>query len=221
MEQQLLLLINRQWTNPALDLFMAALSSWDVWIVPLTVAAVCVLMFGAFKGRAFLVVVGLLVGINDGVVSQSLKKIVQRPRPHEVLADVRQVSLRPTEPALLAMLSLFKKPRAKLSHPKPGEQGGNSFPSSHTANNFCFAMALTAFFRRWGWLSFALAACVGYSRVYVGSHWPSDALASAFLGTGLALLCLPLCELVWRKCTPRLAPEMARRHPTLLGDAVA
>lgn len=213
MEQQLLFLINRQWTSPALDLFMAAMSSFDLWIVPLIITAVCLLIFGGFKGRAFVLVAGLLVGISDGGVSQHLKKLALRPRPHEVLADVRRVDLRRAKPKVLA---LFQKPKTSLSRPEAGKQGGNSFPSSHTVNNFCLAMVAAAFYRRRGALVFLIAASVGYSRVYVGSHWPSDVVASAFLGCGIALLGLPLCEWVWRKAAGRWAPAFLEAHPSLL-----
>ncbi len=218
MEQQLLFLVNRQWTNPALDLFMAAMSSFDVWLIPLVILGLCLLIFGGFKGRAFVVIAGLLIGVSDGLVSQSLKKIVQRPRPGDVLANVRQVDLKAATPRLLA---LFKKPRIRESHPKPGYEGGRSFPSSHTANNFCLAMTATAFYRARGAWVFLIAACVAYSRVYVGAHWPSDAIASAFLGCGVALLCLAICEALWRAFAPRLTPRLATAHPSLFGGATA
>jgi len=55
-----------------------------------------------------------------------------------------------------------------------------SFPSSHTAGTMltCVALALLAR-RRAPWLSAAIAAgvLIGWSRVALGVHWPSDVLA--------------------------------------------
>ena len=218
MEQQLLLLINREWTSAALDRVMAVLSSFDFWLWPLGLAILVMLIFGGFKMRAMLLTLGLVVAVSDGVVAGSLKKITARPRPHEVLADVRIVDLRRARPRFLA---LWKPAKIKMSRPKPEKVQGRSFPSAHVMNNFCVAMVLTYFYRRIGALWFIAAALVGYSRVYVGSHWPSDVVISAFLGAGVALLLLPLCEWLWRLIGGRVTPGIFARHPTLAGAPAA
>ena len=80
--------------------------------------------------------------------------------------------------------------------PAPGKgtaadfTAGRSFPSSHVVNNFCAAVVLSFFYRRWGWLYFLPAAVVAYSRIYVGAHWPSDVFISVWLAVGVALLLL-------------------------------
>jgi membrane-associated phospholipid phosphatase len=64
-----------------------------------------------------------------------------------------------------------------------------SMPSNHAANTFAFAATfyfLTRDRLRYGLL--AIAAAVGFSRPYVGVHYPSDVLAGAVLGTAIALL---------------------------------
>jgi undecaprenyl-diphosphatase len=213
MEQQILFLINRQWTNPALDLFMAAITNFDLWLIPLCLLAVGVLIFGGFRGRSALITVLLVVAIGDGIVAGSLKQLVGRPRPHEVLADVRIVRLFHTHPRVLA---LFKAPKVSLSRPKPGIKVGSSFPSAHTLDNFCAATVLCAFYRRRGWLYFIPASLVAYSRTYTGSHWPSDVAVSIFLGIGIALLCLTIFEKLWRSLAPALLPRLAANHPTLI-----
>src|SRR5438046_617239 len=85
MDQKLLFLINRQWTGPVLDRFMGLLSSFDAWIPPMIVLIGLLLWRGGFRGRAFVLTAALIVGINDGVVARTLKRWVDRPRPHQVL----------------------------------------------------------------------------------------------------------------------------------------
>jgi undecaprenyl-diphosphatase len=217
MDQKLLFLINHEWTRPALDIFMATLSSFAAWMPLLAVLAVLVMVRGGFKARAALLVLALVVGMNDGVVSQVLKKTVNRPRPRQEDA-VRVVDLQKTSPRFLAV---FKPARVGISLPEQGEIEGRSFPSAHTLNNFSAATVLAFFYRRRGALYFIPAALVGYSRIYVGAHWPSDVIVSIFVAIGVTLLELSLIEWAWRKYAARLAPELHARHPSLAEGAPA
>ncbi|MEA3188585.1 MAG: hypothetical protein QOD99_2415 [Chthoniobacter sp.] len=218
MEQKLLFLINREWTSPALDRFMALMSSFDFWMWPLAAAGVLMVIFGGAKARLMLLVLGLTVGLSDGGVANSLKKIALRPRPHEVLADVRRIDLRRTKPRWAA---LFLQPKPTLSRPEPGVIGGRSFPSAHTVDNFAAAVVLTMFYKRCGWIWFIVAGVVGYSRIYVGAHWPSDIAASVPLGIGCGLVVVAACELIWRKCGARLAPNVFVKMPRLVTQGEA
>jgi undecaprenyl-diphosphatase len=57
-----------------------------------------------------------------------------------------------------------------------------SFPSGHTATTFALATVLAWYFPGWSVPLFALAALIGYSRVYVGVHFLSDVAAAALIG---------------------------------------
>ena len=59
------------------------------------------------------------------------------------------------------------------------------------------------------------AAVVAYSRVYVGSHWPSDVAISYIMGIGMSLLLLAGYEALWQKIGPRWLPRLYKAHPTL------
>lgn len=66
-----------------------------------------------------------------------------------------------------------------------------SFPSGHTSIAFSTATALSLEYKRWYVVvpSFLWAGAVGYSRLYLGMHYPTDVIAGAVLGAGSSWLC--------------------------------
>lgn len=59
---------------------------------------------------------------------------------------------------------------------------GYSFPSGHTTLAFCMAAVLADAFPRHKKKFYFLAFIVGFSRIYLGVHFPSDVLAGLVLG---------------------------------------
>jgi membrane-associated phospholipid phosphatase len=216
MDQSLFHLINQQWTSPALDLFMAGLSDPAIWRPFLIAVGIGALLFGSFKARAFVVCLVISLGIA-GVVTTVLKSAVARHRPKQV-QTVRMVQLQKASPKFL---TLFKKPTIRFSDSSDRTRSGPSFPSGHTVNNTIAATYLTLFYRRRGWLYWFVALAVAYSRIYLGAHWPSDAMATLFLGIGEALVLLGLFELIWRTAVRKWMPHVFARHPSLFVGAVS
>ncbi len=64
----------------------------------------------------------------------------------------------------------------------------NGIPSDHTAVSFGVAVSLLLSGSGLGPYAIALAVLVGFARIFVGVHFPSDVLAGATLGTLVALL---------------------------------
>jgi undecaprenyl-diphosphatase len=214
MDETVLHTINERWTNPALDLFMAVISRADIWVPFFVLIAISLLIFGRFRSRAFVFCTALALGLTNSVVDP-LKSIVARPRPKQV-ETVRLIELEKTRPMLLTM---FKKPRIRISTDEERARSGASFPSGHTNNNTVIAICCTLFYRRWGALYWLITLAIAWSRVYLGAHWPSDVLATFFLAAAETLLILGLCELVWQKIVSRRWPDIAARHPHLLPAA--
>jgi undecaprenyl-diphosphatase len=102
---------------------------------------------------------------------QFLKPLFARPRPCHVLEHVR----------LLV-----------------GCGGAYGFPSNHACNFFGTATFFFYFYRKTGWVMFAPAILIGWSRVYVGVHYPSDAVGGALWGILLALFIIFVARLVFK-----------------------
>jgi Membrane-associated phospholipid phosphatase len=107
--------------------------------------------------------VSLLLGliIGNGI----LKNLIARPRPYDIANPVR------------ARRALLIDPPTDYS-----------FPSGHTLASFEASTALFKDHTVYGFLAFVLAILIGFSRIYLQVHYPSDVLGGAILGFLLGLL---------------------------------
>lgn len=67
-----------------------------------------------------------------------------------------------------------------------------SFPSGHTSAAFMMALVICNFLSSLTVYLYIFAALVGFSRIYVGVHYPSDILGGAVFGSSCGLAALYL-----------------------------
>jgi membrane-associated phospholipid phosphatase len=198
--------INGTLANPFFDWLMPVLSGRGVpWLIAVIIAVPWILLRGSRRLKVCVLLMVLIVSVGNGLIIDTIKKSVARPRPFVTLPDARQ----------------FGKVGAGYVAPLPdgtlpATASQNSMPSAHAAN--CFAMATLAFwfYRRSGRILFPLAAGVAFSRVYNGVHYPSDILAGAILGAGYAIALAVTLQAAWSFIGKKLFPVWHKQMPSLL-----
>jgi membrane-associated phospholipid phosphatase len=199
LDLHLLYLINQTWSRPWLDPIMARVSDFDSFRYPLLVAIILTAIFGGFRGRLFLATMAACLIIGDALIDHDFKDGVNRPRPNETEPHLRVVSVR----------------RITESIPQAHVARGQSFTSGHACNNVALAMVGCAIFGRWAFWLWPWAALVSYSRIYCGSHYPSDIVGSWIVALYYSYFILLTAEWLWRKYAPGKFPQLYARHPVL------
>jgi Membrane-associated phospholipid phosphatase len=145
------------------DRFFRFISNSDAWLVvgiPVATGTAGLIRKDDELFRNACVTLAAVV-INSGI-TEALKYTVNRDRPFKTYHDIT----------------------------KKSAGGSPSFPSGHTSSAFVLATSLSLSYPKWYIIvpSYAWAGSVGFSRMDLGAHYPSDVLAGALVGAGSAWL---------------------------------
>jgi len=146
-----------------MDEVMILISSKWFWI-PLYIY-ILYLIYKRFSDQflKILLGLGLLIFLADFGSVHLFKEVFERARPCHFLDGIRVVD---------------------------GCGGPFGFISSHASNSFAIAFFMALFFRNfWGFAClFSWAVVIGFSRIYLGVHYPFDILGGMFWGLFVSLL---------------------------------
>jgi undecaprenyl-diphosphatase len=147
---------------PSSDLWKGISSTTKPFAVAVPLGMAAVALFNKDKKlaqKAYEVAGSLVI---TTIATQGLKTIVGRPRPYATYTGI---------------------------YPDVVETD-KSFPSGHVSTAFSTAASISIQCRKWYVTVplYAWATSVGYSRMYLGQHYPSDVLAGAAVGVGSAYL---------------------------------
>jgi membrane-associated phospholipid phosphatase len=140
--------------------FISDSNAWIIAGTPVAMGTVGIIKRNESLTRNAIVVSAATV-LNMGV-TVALKYSANRSRPFVTYPDIR----------------------------KKSGAASPSFPSGHTSGAFATATIISIEYPRWYVIvpAYTWASLVGFSRMDLGVHYPSDVLAGAAIGTGCAWL---------------------------------
>jgi undecaprenyl-diphosphatase len=188
-DERIFRLLNRDWLHPILDRLLPFVSDPRTFTLPFIVAAVVIVLMGRLRGLRFLVLAVATVVVADAIGTHIFKYSFLRARPCIGLTDVTLLM---------------------------GCTNSYSFPSNHAVNTSALATLAVLYMPRLWLPATALVWLVGYSRVYVGVHYPLDVLAGIVLGIVVALVLSRVMNFLWP--SPSEPAQRRRIFSMKMGD---
>jgi membrane-associated phospholipid phosphatase len=145
--------------SSAADLFFSNVTHLGDGIFILALAGVLALF------KKYFLSLGIVAGyLLSGLFAQLGKRLVSAPRPKAYFELMGE--------------KVYEMPGVDVHL-------ANSFPSGHTASVFALAvfLVLSLPYRWYSWAILLAALLVGYSRIYLSQHFPTDVLAGAIIGS--------------------------------------
>jgi len=158
LDKSIFLFFNDKIANPVFDFIFPIITEPENWIIP-GILGIAVFIYFEKKKALLIILLGLIsFALTDAISYRIIKPLVGR--------------LRPCNPEVLIAGGNFLM----------GHKSSFSFPSNHAANMFGIATVFYYFYKDKAVYFFGFACIIGFSRIYVGVHYPSDVLGGTLVG---------------------------------------
>lgn len=186
-DRSVFLFFNRTLSNGIFDKIFPFITEPKNWLIVILIALIFFIIKEKKRALGVIVVVLIAAALSDLIAYRIIKPLVGRFRP---------------------------------CHPEYFVEGGRflvgmkrsfSFPSNHAMNMFTAATVFSFFYNKYAGYFFGFAVLIGFSRIYVGVHYPLDVVGGAvfgmLLGTGVYLSYCRIELLVKKRVKKRLRNE--------------
>lgn len=158
--------INDSIANPILNWIMPIVTNENNIAIPLVLFWLWLLFYKGKRGKIAAVLLLLTVILTDVIAAQIIKPWIGRIRPSHTMLD-----------------------NINLLVSRGGKYG---FVSNHAANTMAAATIIGYFYKKWKSVVITISIIVGFSRVYVGVHYPFDVIGGWLFGYALAWVILSI-----------------------------
>ncbi len=156
--------------NPILDTIMPIITLLGDHGIPSIILAAILLVMKKTRKEGVALSFALICTLVT--CNLTLKPLIGRMRPYDIIDGIN---------LLVPALSDF------------------SFPSGHTTVAFATAAILAYHHKSYAWLFWILASLIGFSRLYLYVHFPSDVIFGVILGIACGYIGIILRKTIYKK----------------------
>ncbi|MBN1969409.1 MAG: phosphatase PAP2 family protein [Candidatus Delongbacteria bacterium] len=188
LDRDFFVFLNKDLHFDCLNDFFSTITNQAYAFIPVLI--IIIFLVKKYKAKSVYIIVGaaIAVGLSDFITSGIVKKIVMRPRPCETIDNIYFWAKNKNPHWIIT--DLTEKSSYKKSF---------SFPSSHAANTMAMAVFISFFYKKLLFILVPFSILIGYSRVYVGVHYPSDVVAGFVFGIFISFFVKYLYDIIYDK----------------------
>lgn len=154
LDKYIFIFINNTLQNKFFDIIFIFITEKNNWALPAIITIILLLIYGGTKARELLVLILISILITDQFTSNVIKDMVMRLRPYLSIPEAKK----------LVFASSY------------------SFPSAHAANAAGVAILSNIYYPKYKYIYWTIVFLIGFSRIYVGVHYPGDVLGGVLIG---------------------------------------
>lgn len=161
----ILMFIREYFANPLMDKIMVLISTLGNIGFIWILIGIILIVNKKYRAMGIVLIIALLIEVT--VVDGIVKNLVQRDRPFLAFPEMKLLIEMPTS---------------------------YSFPSGHTASSFAAATVLGRYFRKYRYIAYGSAILMGFSRLYLFVHYPSDVIVGAIIGIICGIVAIEIAK---------------------------